>query len=65
MEKTRIVVRQVRDKIKETITKQEKNGKITEDDKYDLQKKLDDLVKDYNEQIKNMGDKKEEEIMKI
>jgi len=65
MEKARISIRQIRDKVKEEIVRQEKNKEITEDDKYDLQKKLDELVKDYNEQIKKSGDKKSEEIMTL
>ena len=65
MEKTRIAVRQLRDKVKDEIVKAEKSNEITEDDKYDLQKKLDDLVKEYNEKIKTIGDKKENEIMTI
>ena len=65
MEKTRIVLRQIRDRIREEIIKQEKNKEITEDDKYNLQKKLDDLVKDYNEKIKLLGSKKENEIMTL
>lgn len=65
MEKTKIVIRQIRDKIRDDITKQEKNKEITEDDKYAMQKKLDDLIKDYNEKIKLVGEKKEKEIMTI
>lgn len=65
MEKTRIGLRQIRDKIRDEIAKQEKTKMITEDDKYDLQKKVDDLIKDYNETIKTLGDKKENEIMTI
>ena len=65
MEKTRIVIRQIRDKVREVIIKMEKNKEITEDDKYDLQQDLDDLVKDYNDQIKKMGETKEKEIMTI
>src|SRR3989344_6192415 len=45
-EKARIALRQIRDKVKEEIIKQEKDKEITEDDKYDLIKKLDDKVKD-------------------
>ncbi len=65
MEKTRIAIRQIRDRIREEIVKKEKNKEITEDDKYDLQKKLDNLVKDCNEKIKELGEKKEQEIMTI
>ncbi len=65
MEKSRIIIRQIRDKIKDEINKKQKAADITEDDKYDLLKKLDEIVKIYNENIKEVGDKKEREIMII
>ena len=65
MERTRIAIRQIRDKVKDDIIKKEKSGSLTEDDKYDLQKKVDEMVKGYNDQIKDLGDKKEKEIMTI
>lgn len=65
MEKTRIAIRQIRDRIKTEVENAEKAGNLTEDDKYDLIKKLDDQVKSYNEKIKDLGDKKEKEIMTI
>ena len=65
MEKTRIAIRHIRDKVKDAIGKAEKAKEITEDDKYDLQKKLDELVRTYNEKIKDTGNKKEKEIMTI
>lgn len=65
MDKTKITMKQIRDKAKDNIVKQEKAKQITEDDKYDLQKKLDEMVKSYNEKIKSMGNKKESEIMTL
>lgn len=65
MEKTRIAVRQIRDKIKEEILKQEKSKAITEDDKYDLIKDLDDMTRQYNEKIKELGSNKEKEVMSL
>lgn len=65
VEKVRITIRQIRDKIKEEIIKKEKEKEITEDDKYDLIKELDELTKDYNDQIKEIGEKKEKEIMEL
>ena len=65
IEKTRIFIRQIRDKAKDDIVKAEKGKNITEDDKYDLVKKLDELVKDYNNQIKSIGETKEQEIMTL
>ena len=65
MEKARIAVRQLRDKAREEIVKSERNKEITEDDKFVQQKKLDDAVKEYNDRIKETGEKKEQEIMTI
>lgn len=65
LEKTKIKIRTLRDKIREEIVTAERNKEITEDDKYNLQKKLDELTKDYNEKIKEIGRKKQEEIMTI
>jgi len=65
MEKTRITIRQLRDKIKDTVVKQEKNNELTEDDKFDAIKKLDELVKDYNDKVKTAGEAKEKEIMTL
>lgn len=65
MEKTKTSIRNIRDKIKDEIGKAEKNNDITEDDKYDLQKRLDEKVREYNEKIKTLGEKKENEIMTL
>ncbi|MBU1165106.1 ribosome recycling factor [Patescibacteria group bacterium] len=64
-ENSRISIRQVRDKIKEEIIKQEKNKELTEDDRYQLIKDLDELTKKYNEQVKEIADAKEKEVMSI
>ncbi|OGY48144.1 MAG: ribosome recycling factor [Candidatus Buchananbacteria bacterium RIFCSPHIGHO2_01_FULL_47_11b] len=64
-EKARVAIRQVRDRVKEEIVSQERDKAITEDDKYNLIKQLDELVKDYNIQIKEFGEKKVNEIMTI
>ncbi|MAF13328.1 MAG: ribosome recycling factor [Parcubacteria group bacterium] len=65
MEKSRIVIRQIRDRVKDEVVKQEKANEITEDDKYDSIKQLDELIKEYNDKIKALGDAKEKEIMTI
>ncbi len=65
MEKSRIAIRQLRDRVKEEIIKKEKAKEISEDDKYNLIKKLDEAIKDYNDQIKKIGEKKETEIMEL
>jgi ribosome recycling factor len=65
MEKTRIALRQIRDKVKDEVLKQEKEGAVTEDDRFSLTKKLDESVKTYNDQVKEIGERKEAEIMQL
>lgn len=65
MEKSRISVRQLRDEIKDSIEKAEKDKEIAEDDKFSFIKDLDEKIRDFNDEIKNTRDKKEEEIMTI
>lgn len=64
-EATRVTFRQLRDDIKQQIEKAEKGNEITEDDKFLFIKELDDEAKSRNEELKELRDKKEEEIMKI
>jgi len=63
LEQCRITVRQLRDKARDEIQKAEKAKEIGEDDKFRLQKDLDEMVGEYNERIKKIGDEKEKEIM--
>jgi ribosome recycling factor len=62
LENARISVRQVREEARNKITEAEEAGSIAEDEKYRMQDDLDKMVKDYNEQIKQIGEKKEAEI---
>ncbi|MFH1822780.1 MAG: ribosome-recycling factor, partial [Patescibacteria group bacterium] len=63
LEKARINIRQVRDEIKDSIEKDEEAKLISEDDKFRFIKELDEEIKNKNDEIKEMRDKKEEEIM--
>lgn len=65
LEDAKVSIRGIREKIREKTMEQEKSKNITEDEKFKNLDELDKLVKDYNEKIKALGDKKEEEIMKI
>jgi ribosome recycling factor len=64
-EKSRVVVRNIREEIWKEIQKSEKDGKISEDDlrnaKIDLQKVIDK----FNDEIKNIAEAKESEVMTI
>ena len=47
------------------ITKMEKDKTMSEDEKFKLFDELEKLTKDYNEQVTQMGENKEEEIMSV
>ena len=64
-EEARIALRSVRDEAKEEILEAEKNKEFGEDEKYSLIEKLDKTTSDYNDKIKEIGDKKEKEIMTV
>lgn len=64
-EDSRKALRSLRDKIKEEIQKAEKEKIIGEDEKFRLQKKLDEATTEYNDKIKELVEKKEKEIMTI
>lgn len=64
-EEAKIVIRVIRDKVKEEIIEAEKNKKFGEDEKFQLLEELDKTIGSYNEQIKDMMEKKETEITTI
>src|SRR3989339_654971 len=65
LEQSRISARNVRDGIKDEINEAEKNKEISEDEKFRAQEELDKFVKTQNDEIKAIGDKKENELMTI
>ncbi len=65
MEHARKSVRNVRETAKADIMKAEKDGEISEDEKYKLLEQLDKTAAGANDRIKNVGDEKEKEIMTI
>ncbi|MDP2656145.1 MAG: ribosome recycling factor [bacterium] len=65
LETARVGLRSIRDSIKESILKAEKNKEITEDDRYELLEQLDLITKDYTKKMQDIGDKKEQEIITI
>lgn len=65
MEEARIALRQVRDEIKGAIQAAEDAKEIPEDDKYRFIKELDEEIGRRNDEVKDLRDKKEEEIMTI
>lgn len=65
MEKTRIILRQARDAVKNLIEAGYEEKNISEDDKYRFMKELDEYSAKRNEELKNIRDHKENEIMAI
>mgnify|MGYP001572613946 CR=1 FL=1 len=65
IEDARIAIRGVRDEIKEEILAAEKNKDFGEDEKYNLIEQLDKVTGEFNNKIKELGDKKENEIMTV
>ncbi len=65
LEEARIVVRHVREEMMKELKSEKESGEISEDDYFNLQKKVQEKVDHYNNVIKELGDKKEEEIMTV
>ena len=65
VEETRQKVRYARQEAIEEIRRQEKDKEISEDEKFRLQKEIQGQVEDCNREIKEMGEGKEEEILRI
>ncbi|HBX16211.1 MAG: Ribosome-recycling factor [Candidatus Magasanikbacteria bacterium GW2011_GWC2_41_17] len=65
LEHARITTRQQRDTVRDKIVQEEKEKLIGEDQRFRLQQKLDEMVKEINDKIKAMGEEKEKEIMTV
>ena len=65
LEDSRVALRSQREKIKESILALEKSKEISEDERFQALKDLDEMTKDYNTKIKEIGDQKEKEIMTV
>ncbi len=65
LEQAKLQIRGHRDKIRETIQKQEKAKEITQDDRYQFQKELDELTNVTQEQLMSLTAQKEKEIMTV
>ncbi len=65
LEAGKVQVRQIREKVREAIVKAERDKDITEDDRYKAQEDLDQYVGELLERIKDMGERKEQEVMTV
>ncbi len=64
-EGAKIAVRKIREDVKEMIKEAESTDEVTEDEKYRLEEELDKMVKEYNDKVKDVTEKKEAEINTI
>lgn len=64
-EEARIIVRTLREDVWKEVKKMQQNSELTEDDKYKAEEELNKIVKDYNDKIEEMSDKKIIELKKI
>ncbi len=64
-EETRIRIRKVREEAWDQIQKQEKDGEISEDDKFRNKDELQKAIDEYNKKVEEMAKKKEEEVMTV
>lgn len=65
MEKVRIILRGVREKIKEAIENAFDDNEISEDDKFRFIKELDEFSAKKNDELKSIRDRKETDVMEI
>lgn len=64
-EEGRIALRNVRQETWEKIKKMEKNSELTEDDRYDAEKELNDLIDEYNKKIEEIIAEKEKQLRSV
>lgn len=65
VEQAKIAIRSHRDFLREEVQKGEKKGELTEDDRYDYYKKIDEMTKEYSALAEELGSKKEEDILTL
>lgn len=65
MEKTRVILRQLREGVKHQIEGAFEEKELSEDDKFRFVKELDDFSAKKNDELKDIRDKKEQDIMEI
>ena len=65
VEQAKIAIRSYRDALREEVQRAEKDNEITEDDRYDRYKQIDEMTKFFTAQAEEIGKKKEEDILTL
>lgn len=63
LEDQRITIRKERERVWDDVQKQEKEGKITEDEKFRAKEDLQKIIDEINQSLENIFEKKEKEVM--
>ncbi|MDO8510043.1 MAG: ribosome recycling factor [bacterium] len=63
LEEARVTLRLERDRVWDEIQKEEKDGKMSEDDKFRYKNEMQKIVDDTNKELEAMAERKEKEIM--
>lgn len=61
-EEAKIALRNIRRELKERLEQEKKEGKLSEDDFFRLQKELDQITADFNKKVEELAEKKTEEM---
>ncbi len=64
-EACKVTIRQQREKARSDVTRANDEGTLSEDQKFKMHKQLDEMVKEYNDQVHMIEAEKEKEIMTI
>ena len=64
-ENAKIGIRQVREDILKAVKREESEGSASKDDVASAQKKVQEVIDDYNKQIKEIAEEKEKELMTV
>jgi ribosome recycling factor len=64
-EEARIRIRRIREDFWDEAQKKEKEGEISEDEKFSIKESLQEIVDEYNQKIEEIEEKKEEEIKRV
>ncbi|MCX6779445.1 MAG: ribosome recycling factor [Candidatus Magasanikbacteria bacterium] len=65
LESSRISLRQLRDAIRDEIADEEKNKTMNEDQRFAFQEKLEKIMKEQNDSLREMAEEKQKDIMTI
>lgn len=61
-EQARIGLRTIRDQVWRQVKQAQKDGALTEDDRYRLERELNDLIADFNKQVEQLTERKRQAI---